>query len=86
MNWLQRLTHPARVGHPTGQLDHEQRAFREQLAGRYVADSLIGAHAPAWKVHHHDDGTLDVTPLEANGAEWLDLGGRGGVDFAAGRF
>ncbi len=86
MNWLTRLTRHHRTGYMVGQLDHEQLMYRRQLAGRYAADALHGAHAPAWKVQHHDDGTLDVSPLEPDGDAWVDLGGRGGVDFAAGRF
>lgn len=81
-----RLLTPMSQATPVQQLTPNQRAFRDSIAnGRWQADFDAGANAPANRMICHDDGTVDTVRMEADGDQWLDLGGRGGVDVAAGR-
>jgi hypothetical protein len=66
-------------------LTPDQSEFRARAIGRWAADQNPGAQAPAYKIHKHSDGTTDVTRLEPNGSEYIDLGGRGATDVAVGR-
>jgi hypothetical protein len=40
---------------------------------------------PAYLHRRHADGTVDTIGLHANENEYLELGGKGGTDIAAGR-
>ena len=72
---------------PVQQLTPNQRYFRDSVAdGRWQADFDAGANAPANRMVMHDDaGTVDTIRMEADGDQWIDLGGRGATDFAIGR-
>src|SRR5208282_4740910 len=71
---------------PVQQLTPDQRFFRDSVAqGRWQADFDAGANAPANRMLQHPDGTVDTMRLEADGDQWIDLGGRGATDVAAGR-
>jgi hypothetical protein len=81
-----RLLPAASAGSPVQQLTPDQRYFRDSVAnGRWQADFDAGANAPANRMLCHDDGTVDTMKLEADGDQWIDLGGRGATDFAVGR-
>jgi hypothetical protein len=81
-----RLLTPMSLAAPVQQLTPDQRYFRDSLAqGRWTADFDAGANAPLNRITRHPDGTLDTSPLEPDGAEWIDLGGRGATDVAIGR-
>lgn len=62
-----------------------QRAAAKSRNGVFGVDAHEGTQHPASHVLVHDDGTVDVTSLESDGESWFDLGGQGGIDFAAGR-
>lgn len=81
----QRLTSAMAAAAPVQQLTPDQQWFRATAEGRWSADPSLGAHAPAYGMRRHPDGTTDVVRLEPNGADWLDMGGRGGRDVAGGR-
>lgn len=72
---------------PVQQLTPDQRSFRNSVAsGRWQSDFDAGANAPANRMLMHDDaGTVDTVRLEADGDQWIDLGGRGATDVAIGR-
>lgn len=77
---------PITAAAPIQQLTPDQRYFRDSVAnGRWQADFDAGANAPANLMQCHPDGTVDTTRLEADGDQWIDLGGKGGVDVGAGR-
>lgn len=81
-----RLLSPMSLAAPVQQLTPDQQYFRDTAGGgRWQADAFAGANAPANRMTCHDDGTVDTTRLEANGDEWIDLGGRGATDVAVGR-
>lgn len=82
-----RLLSPMSLAAPVQQLSPDQRYFRDSVAnGRWQADFDSGANAPANRMVMHDDaGTVDTVRLEPDGGQWIDLGGKGGVDVAAGR-
>ena len=86
MDSRQRLTTSLSGSAPFQQLTPDQRYFRDTAAaGRWQADFDTGAHAPVNQMKRHDDGTMDLTSLEPDLSVYLDLGGKGGVDTAAGR-
>lgn len=62
-----------------------QRAFRDTQAGRVAGDPHSGTPHTAYAVRRWPDGTCDVVRMDADGRDWLDLGGRGAHDVAAGR-
>lgn len=81
-----RLLTPISRAAPVQQLTPDQRYFRDSVAnGRWQADFDAGANAPLNKIAQHPDGTMDVSRLEADGDQWIDLGGRGAADVAIGR-
>lgn len=68
---------------PVQQLTPDQAFFRDSVAqGRLAAYPLTGAHAPVHRIRQHPNGVTDVTRLEPNGNDYIDLGGKGGVDMA----
>lgn len=81
----QRLTSAMAPAVGVALLTPDQTAFRANATGRWGADPAYGAHAPAYMMKRHPDGTVDTSRLEPDGAEWLDLGGKGGRDVGAGR-
>lgn len=82
----QRLTTPMGLAAPVQQLTPDQQWFRDMASGRYQADFDVGAHAPVNAMRHADDGsTVDTVRLEPDQDSYLDLGGQGSRDFAAGR-
>jgi hypothetical protein len=82
----QRLTTSMQGAAPWQQLTPDQMFFRNTVgAGRWQADFDTGAHAPANLMRLGPDGTLDTVKLEPDGDAWIDLGGRGATDVAAGR-
>lgn len=90
LNWLQRLTCRQSVDPAIGVQFHTEpqagmRARARGLWGYYAADPVVGAQHPASKIDVSADGTVDCYSLEADPDAWFDLGGQGGVDFAAGR-
>jgi hypothetical protein len=86
MGSRQRLTTSLAGAVPWSQMTPDQSYFRDTVAtGRWGADPEIGAHAPAYMMKRHPDGTVDLVKLEANGKVYLDLGGRGARDVGAGR-
>lgn len=81
-----RLTTSLAGAVPYSQFTPAQAYFRDSVAkGRWGADSFIGAHAPVSHIRRHADGTVDVVKLDAHGGVYLDLGGKGARDVAAGR-
>jgi hypothetical protein len=81
-----RLLSPMSLAAPVQQLAPDQRAFRDSVAnGRWQADFDAGANAPANRMLHHADGTVDTMRMEPDGQEWIDLGGRGATDVAIGK-
>jgi len=63
----------------------DQHNFRERAQGRWAADVTLGANAPACHVAVRPSGCVDVTVVEPHDNHWIDLGGRGGIDFSVGR-
>jgi hypothetical protein len=81
-----RLLTPMSLAAPVQQLTPDQKYFRDSVAnGRWQADFDAGANAPANRMLMHPDGTVDTYGLEPYGDQWIDLGGRGATDVAAGR-
>jgi hypothetical protein len=81
-----RLLTPMSLAAPVQQFTPDQQYFRDSLGnGRWQADFTTGANAPANRLCVHPDGTVDNIRMEPDVNEWLDLGGRGGVDTAIGR-
>ena len=81
-----RLLSPMSLAAPVQQLTPDQRYFRDTVAtGRWQADLDAGANAPANRMLCHDDGTVDTIRMEADGDQWIDLGGRGATDVSVGR-
>jgi hypothetical protein len=81
-----RLLTPMSLAAPVQQLTPNQRMFRDSVAnGRWQADFDAGANAPATRMVHHPDGTVDTVRMEADGDQWIDLGGRGATDVAVGK-
>ena len=86
MNTRQRLLFARGGPAPVQQFTPDQQWWRDNAAGRWQADFDNGAHAPVSAMRIGEDNTtLDVLPLEANGNVYIDLGGRGATDCAAGR-
>lgn len=76
------------AGIPEGVSWHtaSQAFWRSRAEGKYVSDVVQGAHAPASCIRVSPNGVVDCISLDPNGTEWVDLGGKGGVDFKAGRY
>lgn len=71
------------IAAPVQQFTPDQSYFRENVAqGRLAAYPLTGAHAPVHRIRQNANGCTDVTRLEPNGSEYIDLGGKGGIDMA----
>lgn len=70
---------------PWAQLTPDQSYFRSQAAGRWQADFDTGAHAPVNSIRIGTDGTVDTVALDADQNSYVDLGGQGARDVAAGR-
>jgi len=86
MGIQQRLTAAMSLAAPWQQLTPDQQWFRDDAQGLWAGDIRSGgANAGATLVKRHPCGTTDVTNLESNGMDWLDLGGQGGRDVAVGR-
>ena len=85
MGSQQRLTAAMALAAPVQMFTPDQQEFRDNVIGLWPADSLIGPHAAAHLVRSHDDGTTDVIGLCQSDTHWMDLGGQGGRDCAAGR-
>jgi len=85
MGIQQRLTAAMSVAVPWQQLTPDQQLFRDEATGRAPASVTYGAHAPAHRITRHDDGTCDLVGMDPEGNAWIDLGGKGGRDVAAGR-
>lgn len=75
---------------PVDQFTPQQNWFRSSIAdGRWQADYGTGAHAPVYRSRQDkDSGAVDVVRMEPfhdpDGADqYLDLGGRGGIDYGA---
>ena len=81
----QRLTSAMGGALGTMQFTPDQRAFRDATQGRVAADVEIGAARPLHTMTRHADGTVDVSRMECDGNDWIDLGGHGARDVAAGR-
>ena len=79
-----RLTSSMAGAVPVQQHTPDQQWFRDNAEGR-MADPAIGAHAPVNAMCHRGNGTVDTIRMEANGDSYIDLGGKGARDFAAGR-
>jgi len=63
-----------------------QQFFIQSIAaGRWASEPAPRVHT-AFSVQANTDGTVDMIRLNAglNGS-WRDMGGRGGIDFRAGR-
>lgn len=86
MNSRERLTNPIWSAAPVQQLTPQQAYFRNTLGGgRSIPADYDAAHATCHQRRVHPDGTVDTVRLEVHGGGWLNLGGRGARDFAAGR-
>ena len=83
-NSRQRLTSIA-AAVPLSQFTPEQQWWMDNAVGRWGADADNGAHAPVYAMKRHPDGTCDSIMLRAHGKVYLDLGGHGATDVAAGR-
>jgi hypothetical protein len=76
---------------PVQQFTPDQLWFRSSLAqGRWPTDFDAGAAAPANLIRQDSDGVTDLSQLEAvynpnGGDQYVDLGGKGGVDFGVGK-
>jgi hypothetical protein len=70
---------------PVQQHTPSQQFWRDAAKGRWAGDVVSGTHATAHHVKVHSDGTVDVVRLDQDGTDWIDLGGSGARDFAAGR-
>ena len=70
---------------PIQQITPTQQWFIDNAQGRWAADAVIGAHAPVNQLRVRQDGTCDYVALSPQGDAYVDLGGQGGVDVAAGR-
>lgn len=81
----QRLT--SSMGGAVGLTQHtpDQLWFRSMAQGRTAADVSIGAARPLHTITRHADGTVDVSRMECDGNDWIDLGGHGARDVAVGR-
>jgi hypothetical protein len=85
-----RLTTSLAGAAPWQQFTPDQQSFRDNnAAGRWQADYDTGAHAPVNALRQDPtSGAVDVVRLEASNNpsgvdSYLDLGGKGGRDFAA---
>jgi hypothetical protein len=91
MDPRQRLTTAMAYAAPTQQLTPNQLWFRSSMAqGRWPTDFDAGAAAPANLIRQDSDGVTDVSSLEPvynpNGADqYVDLGGKGGIDVGVGK-
>jgi hypothetical protein len=88
LNSLQRLTKRDTRGVGTEFFSPDQQQLRDRaksLNGVFADDPTKKNRNPMSKVTVYPDGTCDVTSLENDEDGWFDLGGRGGIDFAAGR-
>jgi hypothetical protein len=80
-----RMLTPIAGAAPWQQLTPTQSYFRDTIAGgRYQADKTVGASVPINAISAHPDGTVDTIRLEPHGNLYLDLGGKGATDTAAG--
>ena len=71
---------------PTMQFTPDQQFFRNSAAGRWQADYNTGAHAPLYQIKQcPNTGAVDVVRMEPCGSDYADLGGLGGIDYAARR-
>ena len=86
MNSQERLTSPIWSAAPIQQLTPTQHFFRDSLgSGRSLSSDYDKAHATLNQISVHPDGTCDVVRLDVHAGGWLNLGGRGANDYAAGR-
>lgn len=80
----QRMINPIWSAVPVSMHTPCQQEFRKQYAGRLIpSDGPVQANVHQITVH--PDGTCDMVRLEAGANGWLDLGGQGARDIAAGR-
>ena len=71
---------------PTMQFTPDQQFFRDSAGGRWQADYNTGAHAPLYQMKQcPNTGAVDVVRMEPCGSDYADLGGLGGIDYAARR-
>ena len=63
-----------------------QAFWRSRVTGKYAADVVQGAHAYTSHIRVSPGGVVDCISLDPNGNEWVDLGGKGGMDYKAGRY
>jgi hypothetical protein len=75
---------------PMQQFTPDQEYFRKTGGnGRWGADANVGAHAPVNAIRQNEDGctdTVKLEPVSADGVDYyMDMGGKGGVDWAARR-
>jgi len=85
MNKRQRLTTPMELAAPVQFHTSDQKWQRVNASGRFDNDPLLGSFAPVSHMRCHSDGTVDVISLDQDENGYIDLGGIGGTDFAAGR-
>ena len=86
MSLKERIVLGMNQGTGTTQWTASQAFFiRTNAVGRFASDFDKGAHAPAYFKTRNTDGTVDTIRLEPTFESWLQLQGKGGKDFAAGR-
>lgn len=86
MNSRERLTTAMAPAVPVAQFTPDQQYFRNSIgAGRWQADFNTGASVPMNHVRVGPDGTVDTIRMEPDGDSYMDLGGQGARDMAAGR-
>lgn len=83
LNSAERLTTDLTSAVPVSQFTPTQAYFRANATGRMPSTSY--AHANLNGVRRYSDGTCDLIRLDVAGPDWIDLGGRGAPDVAAGR-
>ena len=88
MNHHQRLTVNQNPAVGTHFFTPPQQLFRETNAGGRWATGAgqDTANATAFHMKCHEDGTVDMIRLEAQGDGWQDLGGSGAPDATVRRY
>lgn len=83
----ERLTSAMDAAAPVQQFTPDQKMWRDTLGGgQWNADAHVGANVNANMIRQDPTtGCCDLIRMEPDNTEWIDLGGRGARDFAAGR-
>jgi len=86
MNPRERLLNPIWSAAPIQQLTPTQCYFKDTIGtGRTIPSDFSKAHATLNQITVHPDGTCDSLRLDVHAGGWVNLGGRGAPDVAAGR-